>query len=211
MFIVFEGIDGCGKSTQLRLLADRLHTEGVDVTVTREPFEGSAIGASLRDYIEGRDKRIYSNRALAYWFAAARADHNERVIKPLLETDTVILCDRYVMSSWVYQGIDTQSKDISEEVYSINSRFVNPFRTFLIKVDTTEALRRVNKRSGEKSIHNALYSEKMDKLDKEYMRLAGYDLHGCVVIDANGSKEQTHNLVYNAYMTAVEDCFEQTK
>src|SRR6185503_16474876 len=103
-FVSFEGGDGSGKSTQLDLLADWLRANGHEVVVTREPG-GTPLGTKLRNIVlDARNADVISPRAEALIYAADRADHVERVIRPALERGAVVITDRYVDSSLAYQG-----------------------------------------------------------------------------------------------------------
>lgn len=104
-FIVFEGIDGSGKSTQINLLAKALSDAGISVAVTAEPTNGD-IGKLLRSYLKG--EKVTDNRAIAPLFAADRLDHitAEGGILDLLAKGKTVLCDRYYLSSFAYQAVD---------------------------------------------------------------------------------------------------------
>jgi dTMP kinase len=103
LFVAFEGGDGSGKSTQLRLLAAHLEQLGLDVVVTREPG-GTAIGERIREVLLDPASSALCDRAEALLYAAARAQHVVEVIDPALEAGKVVLCDRFIDSSVVYQG-----------------------------------------------------------------------------------------------------------
>lgn len=103
MFLSFEGGDGAGKSTQLRLLLDYLTERGVDYIFTREPG-GTEISEKIRSVLLDPENRGMSVITEALLFAASRSEHVTRVIRPALEQGTVVICDRYVDSSMVYQG-----------------------------------------------------------------------------------------------------------
>jgi dTMP kinase len=140
MFITFEGIDGSGKSTQARLLADRLRADGRDVVVTREPG-GTDLGERLRNVILGGETMApWAETAL---FAAARAQLVTEVIRPALERGADVVCDRYLDSSLAYQGL---ARGLGvERVLEVNLLVTNgllPDRTFFIAVPPAQAAMR---------------------------------------------------------------------
>jgi dTMP kinase len=102
-FITLEGGEGVGKSTQVKALAEALRARGIDVLVTREPG-GSEGAEKIRDLLLSGAEDRWSTRAETLLFAAARADHVEKVIRPALESGRWVLCDRFVDSSLAYQG-----------------------------------------------------------------------------------------------------------
>ena len=102
-FVVFEGGEGAGKSTQSRLLADALRTRGVEVVVTREPG-GTPIGEAIREVLLGAGSDGMAARTEALLFAAARAEHAAALIRPAVTRGAVVISDRYLDSSVAYQG-----------------------------------------------------------------------------------------------------------
>jgi len=104
LFVTFEGGEGAGKSTQIRLLADALRARGLTVLVTREPG-GSKGAEAVRHVLLSGAAEAFGTRMEAILFSAARSDHVEAVIRPALAAGTVVLCDRFMDSSRVYQGI----------------------------------------------------------------------------------------------------------
>lgn len=102
-FIALEGADGSGKTTQSRLLATVLTDQGYDVVVTREPG-GTRLGERIRELLLGADACAMLATTEALLFAAARAQHVHEVIRPALETGRIVVCDRFVDSSFAYQG-----------------------------------------------------------------------------------------------------------
>lgn len=102
-FVVFEGGEGAGKSTQSRLLADALRTQGIEVVVTREPG-GTPIGEAIREVLLGAGSHGMAARTEALLFAAARAEHAATLIRPAVTRGAVVISDRYLDSSVAYQG-----------------------------------------------------------------------------------------------------------
>jgi dTMP kinase len=133
VFITFEGQDWSGKSTQAALLAERLRGAGREVVATREPG-GTPVGESIRTLVlDGPEMSAWAEAAL---FAAARAEHVAAVIRPALARGAVVICDRYVDSSLVYQGI---GRGLGvDRVLQLNlavSEGLLPDRTFVLNVD----------------------------------------------------------------------------
>lgn len=140
MFVTFEGVDGSGKSTQARLLAERLAAEGRDVLAIREPG-GTALGERIRELLLGSGQ--VADWAEAALFAAARAQLVAEVIRPALERGAAVVCDRYLDSSLAYQGI---ARGLGlERVLELNLTAVDgllPDRTFLLLLDPAAAAAR---------------------------------------------------------------------
>ncbi len=141
MFVSFEGLDGCGKTTQARLLARALEETGVEVVLTREPG-GTPLGEQIRDLVlHGDHVAPWAEAAL---YAAARAQHVEELIRPALARGATVVCDRYVDSSAAYQGAGRKLG--IEEVLALNLTAVGgllPDLTFLVEIDIDTALARV--------------------------------------------------------------------
>jgi dTMP kinase len=143
MFVSFEGIDGCGKTTQAELLRARLEDDGVDVVLTREPG-GTELGEQVRELVLHGGHVAPWAEALLY--AASRAQHVEEVIRPALERDAFVVCDRYVDSSVAYQGV---ARGLGlERVLDLNLTAVGglmPDLTFLLQLDPADVASRLRR------------------------------------------------------------------
>lgn len=165
-FITLEGGEGVGKSTQLRALAAALEARGIEVVATREPG-GSAGAEAIRTLLmEGNDDR-WDARSEALLFAAARADHVARTIRPALERGAWVLCDRFVDSSRAYQGGGGGITDADLlTLHGFGSQGLLPDRTFLLTLDSTDAAERL-------SVRDAAGADRMGSKPADYQaRLA---------------------------------------
>nr|WP_255216598.1 dTMP kinase [Pseudenhygromyxa sp. WMMC2535] len=141
--MVFEGIDGSGTTTQCRLIAERLRARGHRVVETREPSPG-AVGRLTRELLADDPERPRSvdPACLALLFAADRLEHLRREILPALDDGQIVLCDRYVVSSWVYQSLDCDP----QWVRAINREARWPDLTFVFDLPAEVGLARVASR-----------------------------------------------------------------
>ena len=146
LFVALEGVEGSGKSTQIKLLARTLEAEGYEVVTTREPG-GSPVAERIRSVLLAPDEAMHP-RTETLLYAAARAEHVERVIRPALEAGKVVLCDRYVDSSLAYQGF---ARGLGDSDVGEISRWamegVHPDVVVLLQLDPEEGLRRVAERT----------------------------------------------------------------
>jgi dTMP kinase len=141
LFVTFEGIDGSGKSTQARLLADHLTAQGRDVVLTREPG-GSPGAEEIRALVLQGDPDRWSAQTEILLFTAARRDHLERTIRPALEAGKIVICDRFADSTRMYQGLSRG--DLRQMVDDLHALMigVEPDLTLLIDMDPANGLER---------------------------------------------------------------------
>lgn len=192
-FLTFEGGEGAGKSTQIRLLANWLETQGVEVLLTREP--GGSPGAELiRDLLlKGAvDRWLPISEALM--LAAARADHIERTIKPALEAGKWVLCDRFYDSSVAYQGAG-RGVGIEEvqHIQKIAFGDMRPDLTLILDLPVEIGLKRALAREGAKSDMEDRF-ERMERsfhetLRQAFLSIAEQEPERCVVLDADQAIE----------------------
>jgi dTMP kinase len=147
-FISLEGGEGVGKSTQLRRLAEELRARGHDVVETREPG-GSAGAEAIRALILEGEASRWTARAEALLFAAARADHVARTIRPAIDAGKWVLSDRFLDSSLAYQGgADGIGEDAIRTLHAFGSEGLLPDRTFVLELEPHTAATRENVRDG---------------------------------------------------------------
>lgn len=147
MFITFEGIDGSGKSTQARLLAETLRTDGLDTVLTREPGGSPGAEEIRRLVLEGAPDR-WSAETEILLFTAARRDHLERTIEPALAAGKIVVSDRFADSTRMYQGLSRG--DLRTTVDQLHKLMIGrePDLTFLIDMDPEQGLARAKARQG---------------------------------------------------------------
>ncbi len=144
-FISFEGIDGSGKSTQIKRLKAYLEEKGYDVVVTREPG-GTEIGEKIRKIILDPRNRNMSDMTEALLYAASRAQHVSEVILPAVEQGKIVICDRFVDSSIAYQGYGRKMGDCIKIINRYAAGGIAPDITFLMKLGTDAVDRRIGNR-----------------------------------------------------------------
>jgi dTMP kinase len=149
LFITFEGPDGSGKSTQLRLLAERLRAEGREVLETQEPG-GTPIGMQIRRVLLDLANQELCPTAELLLMFAARAQNVDQCILPALAKNTIVLCDRFTDSTLVYQGVGRGlGSEVVYEVDRIACRGLVPDLTLVIDIDTEAGLARAHRRNDE--------------------------------------------------------------
>lgn len=183
-FISFEGIDGAGKSTQARLLDERLRARGHPTVLTREPG-GSPGAEDIRQLlVSGADGR-WSAQTEILLFTAARRDHLEKTIRPAIARGDTVLCDRFADSTRVYQGATRgQLRDV---VDALHARMIGcePDLTFIIDMEPEPALARGLERSGTETRFEDMGLAFQTRLREGFLALAREFPARCRVIDGN--------------------------
>jgi dTMP kinase len=164
MFIVFEGVDGAGNTTQSKLLAASLKKRGQEVLITKEPTK-NPIGNIIRDVLQKRIKT--SPVALQLLFTADRGHHLHNVIEPALRAGKTVISDRYMFSTMAFGGIDADMGFLKQ----INSKYRVPDLTFIIDVPVEVAMKRINSRSRESEFFEE--AAKLRKVRTNYLNLKG--------------------------------------
>ena len=205
-FITFEGIDGCGKSTQLRLLASELRVRGLEIVTTREPG-GTTLGQRLRAALLDVEEQVDPLAELLV-FAADRAQHVRAVLLPALEADRIVLSDRYADATVAYQGYGRGFKpDLIKEIVQLATDGLRPDLTLLFDLSVAESAVRTRRRVASKN------SDRLDSEDAEfhtrvrnaYLEIAKAEPERFRVIDARCSVQETHDVVMNIVMPFLQE------
>jgi len=172
LFITFEGLDGSGKTTQIKLLHDFLRGEGLDIIVTREPG-GTEIGDRIRDILLSKKHAGMNYRTEALLFLASRAELVSKTIIPALEKGRVVICDRFFDSTVAYQGI---ARGLGEEQILNMSLWATegliPDITFLLSVKVSmgdERIKIINRKRDRIEVEKDLFKE---KIYQGYLKIA---------------------------------------
>ncbi len=196
-FITFEGIDGSGKSTQLRMLAGHLRQKGVDMVATHEPG-GTPLGRRLRAAFLETEEVVAPISELLL-FAADRAQHVELLIKPALEHGRVVISDRYADATFAYQGAGRGfDESVVNEVIQLATGGLKPHLTLFFDISVDTAIRRMNEHKGEERVQNRMdleTTEFYDRVRKAYLGIAEREPARFKVLDANGSIDEVQKVV----------------
>lgn len=188
-FISFEGIDGCGKSTQAKILSEELIACGHKILLTREP--GGSDGAEeIRNLLLTGNTDRWSAETEILLFTAARRDHLERTILPALENGLAVICDRFSDSTRVYQGVTRG--DLRNLVDQLDSAMIprQPDITVLIDLDPTISLARAIERSNNEARFEDFGVEMQIKLRKGFLTLAHEFPNRFMVIDGSRNEAE---------------------
>ena len=209
-FITFEGIDGSGKSTQLRLLNNFLRANGWNALVTREPG-GTPVGLRLRAALLDATEEVDPLTELLV-FAADRAQHVRRVIRPALENGHIVISDRYADATVAYQGAGRGfSPELISQIVQLATEGLKPDLTLLFDLPIEESrsrtARRTNGKSATRVTRDRLDIEKADfhaRVRDAYLQIAHAEPERVKVIDTTGSVEQTQERVKQIILPFLE-------
>jgi dTMP kinase len=194
--IVFEGIDGSGKTTQMQILGRRLERQGFPVVYTREPG-GTRVGESIRGILLDPLYREMEPQTEALLYAAARAQHVAQLLQPALAAGKVVLCDRFLGSSLAYQGFGRGlSLEFIDHINNLATGGLKPDLVLIFDLSPCLCLKRIGAQVNE-----------LDRLEREemafhrrvregYLTLARREPACCRVIDGRQTVEQVHETVW---------------
>lgn len=185
LFITLEGADGCGKTTQLNLLKEYLTSRGYEIVVTREPG-GKGLGEKLREILLNYDGEV-SDRCEAFLYLADRAQNIDTIIKPAINSDKIVLCDRHTDSSVAYQGYGREQN--IDNINMLNELAVNgvhPDLTIVFDIDTETSMARVG---AEKDRLESAGIEFHKRVRNGYLEIAKKNPQRIKVVDASQTIE----------------------
>lgn len=197
LFITFEGVEGCGKSTQAGALRERLEGSGLAVMLTREPG-GTPLGERFRDILLDVGHAGMRPATELFLYLASRSEHVSHVILPALERGDIVISDRFGDASVAYQGGGRSlGQETVEALNQVATGGVKPDVTFLMDLDPAEGLRRLVRGRGEGS-RDRIESEVLEfheRVRKAYLETAAREPSRFVIIDAALSVEEIRGLV----------------
>ena len=191
LFITFEGIDGCGKTTQIELLKESLEKKGYTVLLTREPG-AKGLGEKLREILLNYDGEVSSN-CESFLFLADRAQHIDTIIKPAIDKGVIVLCDRHTDSTVAYQGYGRQL-DL-EQIYQLNKIATNgiiPDITFILDIDIDTSLQRIGK--GRDRMENS-GREFFERVRKGYIEISEKEPQRVKLLQGNSPIKNIQNKI----------------
>ncbi|HTK84046.1 MAG TPA: dTMP kinase [Patescibacteria group bacterium] len=206
LFITFEGGEGSGKTTQIKLLADKLKAEGNDVVTTREPG-GTSEAEKIRSLLVNRDGGDWTPVAEVLLLFAARSMHVENLIKPALAAGKTVICDRFTDSTRAYQSYGHGLP--IETVESINTMTLNgfePHMTFILDLPVEAGLARAGKRlaqdASKEDRFEKLKTDFHERLRQGYLDIAKKNPRRCMVINADQSVEAVAAAIHSRLQKA---------
>ncbi len=204
-FVTFEGGEGAGKTTQIKLLAARLQELGHNIVVTREP--GGTKGAeAIRELILNPAGFNFSSMTETMLFFAARCDHVEKIIIPALEDGKIVLCDRFTDSTLAYQSaLGKVSGDIIQKMANLILGNLKPDLTFFIDMEPAQGLKRAATRRGS-SATDRFELESLEfhkRIRHAFLRIASAEPERCMVLSGEQDLHVISDQVFKVFMQRV--------
>lgn len=199
LFVTFEGIEGSGKSTQIRILNDVLKLRGYDTVLTREPG-GTVVGEEIRDILLSISHKGMTPLCELFLYASARAQHVGEVIRPALQAGKIVLCDRFTDATPAYQGYGRGfSVELIQRINDLATESLKPDLTFLLDCSADEGLKRVAERKALKKAKDDRFEEEPlefhQRIREGYLALAKEEKNRFVIINASQDVEAVHQKI----------------
>ena len=206
-FITFEGLDGCGKSTQLERLAGKLREGGLAITVTREPG-GTPTGEKIRQLLLDTKTSALSTKAELALMFASRVQHIEEIILPSLAAGNIVLCDRFTDSSEAYQGGGRKlGRELVLDLHRMLCGDLTPDLTILMDSDVAASVERARRRNQGRTNTDSVDENRFERESRAffsrvrsgYLEIAKREPQRVSVVDARGTPDQTHNRILEIF------------
>lgn len=199
-FITFEGGEGVGKSTQITRLAKRLEEAGLPVTISREPGGTEGAEAVRHVVLDKAAAESFGPKMEALLFAAARNDHVEQVIKPALEKGEIVIVDRFMDSTRVYQGASNSlDKDFVSSLERIAIHGAVPDLTIILDLEPELGMARATSRRADGVDVDRFEKEELSKhqaRQQAFLEIAKQEPNRCVVVDASGAMDAVEEAIW---------------
>ena len=196
VFITFEGIDGCGKTTQVQRVYDTLLSAGMDVIRLREPG-GTRISEAIRAVLLDKDNAEMCDECELLLYEASRAQMVKQVVEPALAAGTIVLCDRFYDSTFAYQaggrGIDAQRVQAANKLGSCG---VDPTRTLILDIDPREGFARATKGGADRLEAEGIMFQ--TAVRKGYLTVAQENPQRAQLVNASGSPDEVYQRICDA-------------
>lgn len=206
-FITFEGVEGSGKSYQCHKLYKKLKKLNFPVILTREP--GGTRNAEiirkviLEDYFASDSKEKFSKYTDTLLYLAARNEHVQNVIKPELSKKKIVICDRFTDSTLAYQvygkGVN---KNLIDTVHKHVLGKLKPNLTFVLKVNISKALKRLNKRR-KKNRYDKFSKNFYSKVQNAFIKIAKKNIKRSFIVNNSANTNEAENIIFNKFMKSI--------
>jgi len=194
LFITFEGGEGCGKSTQSRLLLKKLEQQNIPVVLTHEPG-GTSLGAEIRELLKGKRRFSISPQAELFLFATSRVQLLAELIRPALEETKVVICDRFTDSTLVYQGYG-RGLDLTtvETINNMATENLKPDLTILLDMSSEQGLARKQSLKDRFELEDLSFHH---RVREGYLKLAAAEPHRWLLIDASLPEKKIAEIIWD--------------
>ena len=209
LFITFEGIEGSGKSYQSKKLFNKLKEKKIPIILSREP--GGSIGAEkirkliLEDYFHPNSNEQYNKYTDTLLYLAARNEHIQTKILPAILKKKNVICDRFIDSTIAYQvygkGIN---KKLVDSVHKHILMGIRPDLTFILKVNITKAIKRINKR-GKKNRYDKFSKKFYNKVQNAFLKIAKNNKKRYIVLDNSTDTKDIEKIIYNKFIKLLKN------
>ena len=205
LLITFEGGEGSGKTTQSEILYNTLLEKGFDAIKTREPG-GTKLAEIIREILVQGESNKIDNVSELFLFAAARADHVQKVIKQCLNDNKIVICDRFIDSTLAYQGYAGRlDLNIVKEVNKISIDKIYPDLTFVFDISPTQGIERALKENNKETRFEEKDIMYHKKIRDGYMNIARDNPHRCVVINGTDDIKQISKKILEITLNKINE------